>query len=700
MRLIECYVENFGKLSAFRYTFKDGLNVIKAENGFGKTTLTVFLKTMLYGIDDNKKKDIADNERKHYRPWGGGKFGGTLTFSAKGRIYRIERSFGAKPSDDTFCIYDVKTEQRVTDFTENLGFELFKIDAEGFERTVFLSERRLSAKNDNKTISAKLSDLVGADGDVGGLDEAIKLLEEKRKYYKLKRGSAGLLNRLSEELGELENKINDLLRLKDTIPGEQEAVDAKAREVWRLEKEKQERQKDQIRESYESQYLSLAERLKEKRARLEELKRFFKDGVPTEEQISSAYNAGSEAKRLLAESEGEIEDSGDELSEIGKLIDTVNTVPLRRNVKKRWHLFTAFALAMLAIGCALGAMISPIFYTGCAAFAIFAALAILNARAISAHKKSASAYREPQEYIKRTLGIEIAASDVLATLNSMRTGVLAKCEQQRAKKREREAKLARADSLMRDYEEFISKFDITLPDPISEIRAKCTRLEFLSAETAAEERSLSEYATKYGIDTATVGAMRQKANIGEIEQALHTARQEFGRAETNLEYLRARVAELDALNAMRDELTEKLGAANEEYDTVLLTIEHLERAKDALTTRYLGKTKAAFSEYIEALKNESADSFTMNTKFGVMRFDFGESKPSELYSLGTRDFYELCTRLALTDSLYEDESPFIILDDPFAHFDDVMCERALIMLKKLGAKKQILYLTCSSARAF
>ena len=54
------------------------------------------------------------------------------------------------------------------------------IDRDGFERTLFLSERRLSGKNDNKTVSARLSELVGCDGDIGGVDAAMKKLEDKR----------------------------------------------------------------------------------------------------------------------------------------------------------------------------------------------------------------------------------------------------------------------------------------------------------------------------------------------------------------------------------------------------------------------------------------------------------------------------------------------------------------------------------------
>ena len=55
MRFLECYIENFGKLQGFRYTFDAGLNTILAENGYGKTTLSAFLKCMLYGMEETKK---------------------------------------------------------------------------------------------------------------------------------------------------------------------------------------------------------------------------------------------------------------------------------------------------------------------------------------------------------------------------------------------------------------------------------------------------------------------------------------------------------------------------------------------------------------------------------------------------------------------------------------------------------------------
>ena len=50
MKLVSCYIENFGGLHRFSYDFKDGLNVISEDNGWGKSTLAAFLKAMFYGL--------------------------------------------------------------------------------------------------------------------------------------------------------------------------------------------------------------------------------------------------------------------------------------------------------------------------------------------------------------------------------------------------------------------------------------------------------------------------------------------------------------------------------------------------------------------------------------------------------------------------------------------------------------------------
>lgn len=60
MIIKECYIENFGKLSRFKKTFSEGFNVIVSENGWGKTTFSLFLRTMLFGMESKRAKTASE----------------------------------------------------------------------------------------------------------------------------------------------------------------------------------------------------------------------------------------------------------------------------------------------------------------------------------------------------------------------------------------------------------------------------------------------------------------------------------------------------------------------------------------------------------------------------------------------------------------------------------------------------------------
>ena len=130
MKLISCHVENFGKLTDFSYIFEEDLNVLLAGNGWGKSTLAAFLKVMFYGFEGENRRSEEENERLRYRPWGGGAYGGTVTFSRGDRVYRMHRSFGMRKKEDTFLLFDDTTGLSSSDLTENIGEELFGIDSD------------------------------------------------------------------------------------------------------------------------------------------------------------------------------------------------------------------------------------------------------------------------------------------------------------------------------------------------------------------------------------------------------------------------------------------------------------------------------------------------------------------------------------------------------------------------------------------
>ena len=126
MRLIRCYVENFGKLHQFKLEFDPEITVLHERNGFGKTTLAVFIKSMFYGLS-RTQKSLEKSERKRYYPWQGGVFGGYLEFEHNEINYRIERTFGITPKQDQFRLFRLSPFSVSDEYTENIGYEIFGI---------------------------------------------------------------------------------------------------------------------------------------------------------------------------------------------------------------------------------------------------------------------------------------------------------------------------------------------------------------------------------------------------------------------------------------------------------------------------------------------------------------------------------------------------------------------------------------------
>ena len=85
--------------------------------------------------------------------------------------------------DDTCVIYDARTGRESTEYSERFGEEIFGIDVNGFERTLYLSERNLSPAPDPDSISARLSSLAGTDMDIDAVETARRVLDDQRRFY-------------------------------------------------------------------------------------------------------------------------------------------------------------------------------------------------------------------------------------------------------------------------------------------------------------------------------------------------------------------------------------------------------------------------------------------------------------------------------------------------------------------------------------
>ncbi len=808
MRMIECSIAGFGRLCSEHFSFNNGLNSILAKNGQGKSTLAAFICAMLYGLSDTKKQSLEDNDRKKFAPWQGGTFGGSLTILTQRGTYRIERSFGKKASEDTFLLYDAKTGRLSGDFSANIGEELFGIDRDGFLRTVFLSERTLSEKNENRSVSAKLSGTTGISADMGELDTALAVLEEQRRIYS-KKGGAGIISDTKSKSAELDIRIeelkkkellikeaeDELLRLEGELESAKEQMSRFEGARAELERERRIRtykdQYDNMRRGFaqdEEKYAALLdffgggkptyEEIDEARMKqlefertvgsssdmpsakeLSELEQLFENGV-TEEQTSRVYelalrveDVGEEVTQSVPESFALRVPSEAELdSQIGALKKArtarrKRTAPLLLLISGTAFGAAAFLsgiknlsfIPLISVSALLMITALILFLTdniskrcanaeACASDFIFSlcgtkvtedALEVLTRMKgeLSDYNRLLAAGRTPEQRRRRNEEALREIYDYLAkfpapTSKTLIGAVLEIKEKQRRLEALRimseqwsqsvsEKKRSAAEG-MKEAAFFLSRFKTHTERPFDEIRDALTEFNSLSERICAKRKELDDFARMNGIDA--ISWSESKLNENEIDEGRRAAEEKIFAISKekillcrSIESYRLETEELESLRAMRAELDSDEKKYEKNLDIIRKTQGFLCAAHESMTRQYLDKTKAGFKKYVRAIGGHEGE-FVLDTDFTLTKYEGASARRTESYSKGTRELYSLALRLALTDALYEDDAPFIILDDPFMSLDDTALEGARTVLKELSRTKQIIYFTCSESR--
>lgn len=230
MRILQCRIENFGKLSDTTFDFTDGANVICQENGWGKSTLASFIRIMFFGFENANRQDKLINERKRYYPWQGGVYGGSITFEADGTAYVMRRVFGKKEKDDEFELREAATNLPSDAYTGHIGEELFQIDAASFCRTVFISQQDCET-SPTDSIHAKLGNLVENTDDINNFQTVYDRLKDRTNKMTPSR-KTGSLNKEKTRIADMENALR-----------EEEIINRSIQEVEALRKNQLERRK-------------------------------------------------------------------------------------------------------------------------------------------------------------------------------------------------------------------------------------------------------------------------------------------------------------------------------------------------------------------------------------------------------------------------------------------------------------------------
>ena len=260
--------------------------------------------------------------------------------------------------------------------------------------------------------------------------------------------------------------------------------------------------------------------------------------------------------------------------------------------------------------------------------------------------------------------------------------------------------LASLKRLEEEISDFVSLYQCKSDDPIEEIRAALVEYTRISEDIINNRCDLTSLSANI-TETEQTDAPRSSAELDKRSAELSELISEVNRKRALLErQYRADAERADSreeLISAKREQEERLERYTENLEIIKLTKKHLEAAKDAMTSKYLGKTKQNFTKYAEIISGASG-SYEMDTSFSVSKTEGAKTHAIEAYSRGMRDLYNIAARFALIDSLYENDTPFVIFDDPFLAFDDEKCASALEILKKLSEERQIIYFTCSKSR--
>ena len=145
-------------------------------------------------------------------------------------------------------------------------------------------------------------------------------------------------------------------------------------------------------------------------------------------------------------------------------------------------------------------------------------------------------------------------------------------------------------------------------------------------------------------------------------------------------------------------LVEELQQYKERYDLIVLTTKYLLFADEKMKTKYRQPLEEKLNEYFKLINGSEDKVIKVDVDLTVSVEDNGLKQDKEYYSEGYKALMSICERIAIIDMLYEEEKPFIVLDDPFVNLDGEKLNLAFELVKTLSNSFQIVYMTCHESR--
>lgn len=692
MILRRIQLRDFGRFARFEAAFGPGLNLIRANNEEGKSTLQEAIGAALFQDPKTSDKKILGRRR-----WGAAEhFALELEFSEGGKTYVLTRDFQTR----SLSLLDLETDETLRDaravesrIKEMLGLGSRQV----FDSTVRVSQREMTRIQAGQEIADSLQKLVtGGEQDVqaskvvAALDKALSDLKTSAK------NNPGPLATLPPRLAERERLLEEKRLSFDRVgQAEKDLAAARARleemrqdlqgkEALARDCDRRFRVEDELSRAVQEE-VALDEKLTRARTLQDGIEQMRRDLGPYEAVLGVPDTLMGEVAVL--ESQIDPLESAPSSSGVGSKGPTsremppVGSGPMTRPGRGRPFVIAGLAASLIGLA---GGIFYPALFVLILVGLGFVAWGVLSSRSTEAESRALAERIRAEERRKTAEEARARLGQVLDRAGCATTSEL------RARRQE-------GERLARQIAVAVARLDGLLGGQAVE------EIENRRKEASRAARSLREQLDEPAMRLAKLDQseyQRLKAEIQRISRAI----EEWCNEELSLRVeVRAGQVSLEEIYSLEEEAQElrgELGAARERQRVLVLARDVLEEARQATlvsATEVLRQQVGQLVDEITHGRYREVHVDPARLSIELVSPDKGGRVAVALdgeLSTGTVEQVYLAARIAMARLLARGKRPPLILDDPFLTFDPARTEAVLGLCQRLSRDTQVLFFTC------
>ena len=623
----------FGNLEGKSLSLGRGLNVLYAPNESGKSTWCAFIRAMLYGVDTAQRSRQGQlPDKTKYRPWSGTPMSGTMDVETAGGPVTLRRwTERAGQPMQAFSATVTGTDDPVPGLSaDDAGRTLTGAPREVFERSAFIHQAALGFPSDPE-LEKRFAAIVSA----GDEEQSASETEARLRAWQRRRRS-GKKGAIPETEGELD-------RVRQELAGLEQA----SGEAERLERElaqASQRQEKLVRHMEQAR----AE------ARKKALEDYHAAKARTEEQAQALARAEREKAAAVAElQESVFEGVSPEDAQAQAGRDREQAEQLTAQAGRTPPVW----LAAIPLGLGLALMMAGL---------LLPWKAVLLVAGASCYAAAAGTW-----LWLRDLGRQ-------------------------------------ADELLAQRMEILDRYGVQSPEQIGQVldeylalcqqakdAVRANRLASAALEQAQQEQKALEEPVLGGLDfvNGDSEAARASRAVTAGKEHMERLREQRAIAEGRLRAMGDAVV----LRSEQEQLEQRRQTLTGQEQALQLALDTLGHADQALRERFSPVLAKRAAELFAELTGGRYDEITLARDLSARARRTGDAVgwETDYLSQGARDQLYLALRLAVCELVMPAEQGCpIILDDALAAFDSDRMGRALEVLKRTAAQRQILLFSC------